>query len=238
MGKDRFWEHFDDKSKNYVDTVMDAERDFYEKSARFINDDLISGGTALDIGNGGIINYDSGRLAHLDCADIYSAPDAAAAYRDSAHIDFISADITDMRGIEDASYDAVIVQNVIHHLALGRYGDTYRNCVRAMNECVRVLKRGGKLIVCESTAKDWFEVLERLFYLPMVKCCDLIGFDRVYQYSRRSLRAILSNRIAFKTRIVREEDIGQGEYVLFLGRKIRSDVLPLSVAYFVVEKEE
>lgn len=41
--KDKFWEYFDDEQREYVRTIMEAEADYYEKSARKINMD-ISGG--------------------------------------------------------------------------------------------------------------------------------------------------------------------------------------------------
>ena len=32
MEKDKFWEYFDDESREYVQTIMDAEQDYYDKA--------------------------------------------------------------------------------------------------------------------------------------------------------------------------------------------------------------
>lgn len=40
MSKDKFWEYFDDDSREYVAAIMEAEKDFYEKSGKRIDDDL------------------------------------------------------------------------------------------------------------------------------------------------------------------------------------------------------
>lgn len=42
--KDKFWEYFDDESRAYVATIMDAEADYYEKAKNCINPHLKSGG--------------------------------------------------------------------------------------------------------------------------------------------------------------------------------------------------
>ncbi len=236
MDKDKFWEYFDDESREYVSTIMEAESDFYEMSAVFVNRDLQNGGVALDIGNGGIINYDAERLERLDCADIYLNKKIEQAYRDVPNISFIKADITDMHGISDASYDFVIVQNVIHHLAEESLKKTGENGRKAIRECMRVLKSGGKLIICESTVYQWFEKLERIFYPVMMRACDVIHFDRVYQYSAKSLYNLLRKELHGRAKLVRREDIGTGKYTLFLGRKIPSGLLPISVTYYVVKK--
>lgn len=36
MEKDKFWGYFDDKSREYVQTIMDAEGDYYDKVEKFI----------------------------------------------------------------------------------------------------------------------------------------------------------------------------------------------------------
>ncbi len=238
MDKDKFWEYFDDKSREYVKTIMDAEGDYYDKAEKFITPLLVPGGRVLDIGNGGILNYDYSQLKELLCADISVSKKIEEVYKKVPNVSFIESNIMDMKNIEDGRFDAVIVQKVIHHLAEKDYKTTRKNCVRAMRECVRVLKWGGCLIVCESTVKRWFECLEIAFFKPMLACCDLVKFDRVFQYSPFSLQKILSEELGDAARLERVDDIGTGEHVLFLGRKFPSWALPCSVTFYLVRKKE
>lgn len=236
--QDKFWEYFDDESRAYVATIMEAEGDYYEKAEKFISPCLKKNGKVLDIGNGGILNYDYEELGELVCADISVSKKVEEVYKDVPNISFIESNILDMKSVEDNRFDSVIVQKVIHHLAEKNYKTTRNNCVVAMKECVRVLKPGGTLIVCESTVKRWFECLEIAFFRIMLKCCDLVKFDRVYQYSPQSLEKLLKTELADVATVERVEDIGNGENVLFLGRKFPAWILPCSVTFYLVRKRE
>lgn len=236
MEKDKFWEYFDDESREYVRTIMDAEGDYYEKAEKFITPLLKEHGNVLDIGNGGILNYDYSSLNELVCADISVSKKVEEVYKDVPNVSFIESNIMDMKNVDSDRFDAVIVQKVIHHLAENDYKTTRANCIKAMNECIRVLKPGGVLIVCESTVKRWFECLEIAFFKPMLFCCDLVKFDRVFQYSPKSLEKLLGNDIDKIACLERCEDIGTGDHVLFLGRKFPSWILPCSVTFYLVRK--
>lgn len=237
MKSDRFWEYFDEDSREYVQTIMDIEGDYYERAEAFITPYLINGGSVLDIGNGGILNYDYSHLNELVCADITVSKKIEAIYKGVANVSFIESNIMDMKNIDDERFDAVIIQKVIHHLAERDYATTRENCVRAMRESIRVLKKGGCLIMCESTVKRWFECLEIAFFKPMLCCCDLIRFDRVFQYSTESLEKLLATELKEVADIEKVTDIGLGKHVLFLGRKFPSWLLPCSVTFYLIRKK-
>ncbi len=191
----------------------------------------------LDIGNGGILNYDYKKLNKLLCADIYISEKIKQKYQNVPNIAFAQTDIMNMKNIKDNVYDAVIVQKVIHHLAVPSYFETKKNAVRALRECIRVLKPSGKLIICESTVNGWFECLEVMFFPLMLKMCELMKFDKVYQYSPKSLERLIRSALKGRAKIERMQDIGVGKYVLFLGRKLPAKILPCSVTYYLIKKE-
>lgn len=238
MEKDKFWKYFDDESREYVQTVMNAEGDYYNKAEKFITPLLKKNSSVLDIGNGGILNYDYSSLKELFCADISVSKKIVDAYKDIPNITFIESNIMDMENIESGHFDAVIVQKVIHHLAENDYKTTKKNCLKASKECIRVLKPGGILIVCESTVKRWFEWLEIALFKPMMFCCDLVKFDRVFQYSPESLKKLFTIGLKDSAYFERIEDIGTGKHVLFLGRKFPSWMLPCSVTFYLIRKKD
>ena len=238
MEQDKFWEYFDEESRQYVETIMDAEGDYYEKAEKFITPLMTEEGSVLDIGNGGILNYDYSKLKELLCADISVSKKIEDVYRDVPNVYFIESNILNMENVESGRFDAVIVQKVIHHLAEDNYKKTRQNCIDAMRECIRVLKPGGYLIVCESTVKRWFERLEIAFFKMMMICCDFVKFDRVFQYAPDSLKELLKDELRDAAVLERVEDIGMGGHVLFLGRKFPSWMLPCSVTVYLVRKKE
>ncbi len=134
MKKDKFWEYFDDESREYVQTIMDAEGDYYDKAERFISPLLKDNWCVLDIGNGGILNYEYSTLKELVCADISVSRKIEEVYKDVPNVSFIESNIMDMSNVESNRFDAVIVQKVIHHLAENNYSTTRNNCIKAISK--------------------------------------------------------------------------------------------------------
>lgn len=118
---DKFWEYFDDESREYVQTILDAEGDYYDKAGKFITPQLVENGSVLDIGNGGILNYDYSGLKELVCADISVSKKVKEVYKTVPNVSFIESNIMKMDNIQTGRFDAVIVQKVIHHLAESNY---------------------------------------------------------------------------------------------------------------------
>lgn len=69
-----------------------------------------------------------------------------------------------MEDVLSGTYDAVIVQAVIHHLADTTYKRTCAQVRTAMAECLRILKPGATLLIMESTVAPWFAAIERFVY--------------------------------------------------------------------------
>ena len=71
----------------------------------------------------------------------------------------------------------------------------------------------------------------------MMFCCDLIKFDRVFQYSANSLKNLLEKEIEGIAILEQMSDIGTGKHILFLGRKFPSWFLPCSVSFYLIRKK-
>ena len=67
---------------------------------------------------------------------------------------------------------------------------------------------------------------------------DAVKFDRVFQYSPKSLRKLFAEEMKDIANLDRMEDIGTGEHMLFLGRKLPSWILPCSVTFYLVRKRD
>ena len=184
---ENYFEYFKD---DYADEIEAIQPQFYKNAAAYINavlDKLPPNCKCLDIGNGGVINYESDKIGELICADLSVSAKAVKRYADKSNIRFVAGNMLDLKEYENDYFDAVIVQTVIHHLADRHLKQTEKNVAKGINECMRVIKPGGRVLIVESTVAKWFEKLERLFY-PFMQCCfRIIKFDTVYQYSYCSL---------------------------------------------------
>ena len=65
--------YFESFVDEYADEIVSIQPEFYKNAGNHINKALSSlgkKGTVLDIGNGGVINYDFSHLNKLVCAEI------------------------------------------------------------------------------------------------------------------------------------------------------------------------
>jgi SAM-dependent methyltransferase len=114
----------------------------------------------LDIGNGGVFDYDTQLVEEIVGVDLFldeAAPE-------------VPANVTLRRGDAlaldepDAAYDGVLFVLVLHHLVSTDVDGTVENIGRAIGEARRVLAPGGKLIIVESCVSSRaFAVERRLF---------------------------------------------------------------------------
>lgn len=209
-------------------------RNFIRNTSLVINRALKNNDKVLDIGNGGIINYEFESLSLLHCTDITISNKASKRYEKFQNVEFIKANIMDMKGIDENTYDVVIVQAVLHHLAVKRLEDTYRNVDKAITECLRVLKPKGKLLIIESTVNSFLEVIERLLYYPMQLFFMMCKFDHVYQYSNNSL----INRIRkLGIEITCSQNISLDKYTWIMGKKVLTAITPCGAVYIEIEKK-
>ncbi len=226
--------YFDAHADSYADRIMAIQRTFYENSARLLNARLPENGTVLDMGNGGVINYDHRRLKRLDCADIVVSPSARARYADAPNIRFMKADVLDLGEIHDESYDAVILQAIIHHLAAPTYPKTLDRVRAALGECTRVLKPGGRLLVVESTVKPWFQGVERALFPAMELFFRLCRFGCVYQFSPASLRALLAGLGGLTLEDAEMIDVGPS--IWLMGRSVPTRLTPCGACFYALRK--
>lgn len=130
---------------------------------------------------------------------------------DSA-VNFDIGNILDLVGLNDETYDKVITTRVLINL-----GD-WENQLKALEECARVLKRGGLLLLSEATIQGWDQMNKFRFecglssipippfneYLDqdqVIKACqrlrlelwDLVNFSSTYYVGTRVLKHLVGN---------------------------------------------
>lgn len=228
--------YFESFVDEYADEIVSIQPEFYKNAGRLIDNALRSLGdrnTVLDIGNGGVINYNFHHLDKLVCADLSVSPKAQKKYEKFHNIKFCEANMLDLSQFEANTFDAVIIQTVIHHLAGKTLRQTEENVSKGLKECFRILKMGGALLIVESTVSRWFEILERICYPFMQLFFCLIRFDTVYQYSAHSLLRKLHN---LNYEIEEEKEIELDKYIWLCRKKVLTKITPCKAHWIVVRK--
>ena len=232
--KDDENEYWDRIADGYADEIMAIQPEFYHNSGALLDRELMPSWRVADIGNGGVINYGYRHLEKLDCIDLSPSATAAARYSGVPNVEFTQGNVFHLDGIDDGTYDAVILQCVIHHLAGDTFSATRDNTIRALRECHRILRPGGKLLIVESTVSPWFEKIERALYPLMQAFFKAIRFDAVYQWSAPSLIELVGSLRMGEIRS--SQPIEMGRWMWLLKKKVPNKITPCGAVWICLQK--
>lgn len=148
---------FFDSNARYSRNVGALET--YRQISRAINDHIVGARRVLDVGNGGVFDYDTGLVDQIVAVDLFldgtPTPSDRVAFRRG---DALALDEA------DGAFDLVLEVSVFHHLIGDDAESTMMNIRRAVSEAHRVLEPGGRLVVMEScVSRRAFAVERRLF---------------------------------------------------------------------------
>jgi SAM-dependent methyltransferase len=119
----------------------------------------------LDVGNGGVFQYDTGLVGSVVAVDLFLDRAPPASF--PANVTARAGDALDLDE-PDGRYDAVLESLLYHHLVGTNADDMVRNVRLAIAEAARVLKPGGRLVVAESCVPRWFYAIERRLFKGLV----------------------------------------------------------------------
>jgi SAM-dependent methyltransferase len=174
----------------------------------------------LDIGNGGVFDYDTQLVPEIVGVDLFldeAAPD-------------VPENVTLRRGdalaLEepDAAYDGVLFVLVLHHLVSSDVDGTVENIRRAIGEARRVLDRGGKLIIVESCVSARAFAIERRLFgaLRVVASTRLMDHPPTLQLPPGAIEAMLREHFDE----VQVKPIAVGRVLLQFGRRWPTALTP------------
>ena len=219
-------EYFDANPTHFKNAVKEYPI-MYREAAEQINKHIK--GIILDIGSGGIINYDVTKAKTVILADI------TRANRDRAekNVIFINGDMRKL-GIEDEKIDRVVMQHLLHHLADNTLKKTLQNLKQGFRETNRVVKKGGKIIIIEGCVPPFFDYLQRILFPINKKLYKWIfSFPMVLQYSREKIVRELKKE-GFVIESV--EVIKDGDVLPIFGLNLPRKYIPLK-HYCIIAKK-
>jgi ubiquinone/menaquinone biosynthesis C-methylase UbiE len=185
----------------------------------------------LDVGNGGVFDYDTSRVDEVVGVDLFLG-DATASPDVPANVTLRYGDALDLPE-PDSAYDGVLLSSVLHHLISTDVEGTVANVRRAIGEAHRVLQPGGKLIVMESCVPGWFYAFERRLFgaLRLVASTRLMKHPATLQLTPAAIEQILRER--FPEVVVRR--IPVGALILQFGYRWPTLLTPARPYLFIAE---
>lgn len=194
-----------------------------------ISQELLGVGRLLDVGNGGVFEYDTGLVDEITAVDLFLDDIDPATVPTNVRLRQGS-----VLALEDPAetYDAVLLAMVIHHLTGPDARSTVANVEQAIRECTRVLKPGGKLVVADAFVPGWFFRLETLAF-PLLRLAPrAVGHPPAMQHTLKRTGSLMARGLAG----VRSRRIPTGAFLLIYGLPVPVLLTPTRPALIVGHK--
>ena len=217
---------FLDEHQNYRALVESI--DTYAAISLALNIKLQGIGRLLDIGNGGVFDYDTSHIGEIVGLDLFfdNLPSNIRLPKNVKMVQGSALDIPkNLYG-----FDGVVVVMMIHHLVGKTVNDCIANTQQLLYEAHRVLRPGGKLVIMESCIPSWFFAFEKIVFEPATWVIEkTISHPSTLQYTSGFLLEMIKK--AGFTQTTRE-NIPKGKYVIQYGVKVPSWVTPVQPVLF------
>lgn len=186
----------------------------------------------LDIGNGGVFEYDTNLVGSIVALDLF-LDDLTETYVPPSNVTLKTGSALDIR--ENAeSFDGVLMVMLIHHLVGATVRESMANARRAISQAYRVLSPGGRLIIVESCVPAWFYAFERAVFsiaVPIIEAT--LPHPATVQYSPSVLAGMIQNATGCE---VSTKAIPVGRWLLQFGYKFPAALTPARPYRFLITK--
>jgi SAM-dependent methyltransferase len=220
--------HFD-SNERYAQQVASMET--YRQIRATIDQEIVGARRMLDIGNGGVFDYDTSLAEQIVGVDLFldgTPPDL------DEHITLRRGDALAL-GEADASYDTVLVNSVFHHLIGVDVDSTLWNISRAIAEAHRVLKPGGRLVVMESCVSARAFAVERHLFTPLrlLARTPLMSHPATLQFPPATIAKLIGERFAK----VKRTPIPTGRWIIQFSHRWPTALTPARPYLFTARRQ-
>ncbi|HVS26535.1 MAG TPA: class I SAM-dependent methyltransferase [Burkholderiales bacterium] len=177
----------------------------------------------LDVGNGGVFDYDTFVVGHVIGLDLF-LDQLPTDMQIPQNVTMETGDALNIPKA-DNSFDGVVMVMLLHHLVGNSVTQCTANLERAISEAFRVLHPGGKLVIVESCVPLWFYRFEKLVFPLAVPVINrLLTHPPAFQYTVDYISAVIRNLFGTDPTVTR---IPKGKYVLQFGFKFPARFTPV-----------
>jgi SAM-dependent methyltransferase len=215
---------FFDANERYARLV--GSLDTYRAIRLVLNRELKGVRRLLDVGNGGVFDYDLGLVEQVVAVDLFL--DGAGAGK-HGHVTFRFGDALALEE-PDADYDLVLQNQLFHHLVGTDVDSTMANIHQAVREAHRVLESDGRLVVIESCVPaSAFAIERRLFGgLRWLAQTPLMSHPATLQFPPETIAELIRDRFGNVT----VTQIPLGRWVLHFGLRWPAVLTPARLYRF------
>ena len=205
--------------------------DTYAAISQAVSHKLQGIGRLLDIGNGGVLVYDSSQMKEVIGLDLF-LDNLPAGIIFPENVRMVQGSALDIpKDLKD--FDGVVMVMLIHHLVGKTVNDSISNTRQLLSETRRVLRPGGKLVIMESCIPNWFFTFEKIVFEPATWVIEkLIKHPSTLQYSPDFLFDLIEEA-GFQN--VKKEFVPKGKHVIQYGFKVPSWITPVVPVLFTAD---
>lgn len=207
--------------------------DSYKAMSLALNQQLYGMSKVLDIGNGGVFDYDTKLVSQIVGLDLF-LDDLPKELALPTNVHMVQGSALDIPN-QLIGFDAVLMVMLIHHLVGETVPICEANVRKSFSEAHKAISPGGKLIVMDSCVPFWFYIFERtVFRLAAWLISRLIKHPPVLQYTSNAVIQMMS-----ESGFSRIESIAipKGCYILQFGVKFPAWLTPTQPTLFIGYKD-
>ncbi len=223
---------FRDQMSSYRQKIEHLET--YARIRACINEAIAGAGRLVDIGNGGVCDYDTTLVREITAIDLFF-DEMPPGYIKPANVKLKKGSALEVPE-PDRSFDCAVLAMLIHHLVGKDVEECIQNIKRAIREAYRVLRPGGLLVVSESCVAPWFYGFERLvFPLASPVIARVTGHPATIQYPSQMLRQEIEDIFQAPVEV---KEITRGAWILQYGYQFPSVLTPARPFQFCVRRPQ
>jgi SAM-dependent methyltransferase len=223
---------FFDNLNKYNNSVKNI--DTYKTIHDFISAEVAGTNDLLDIGNGGVFDYDTSGVRSITAVDLFlgDIPADVIAQHFPSNCRPVQGSALALPQL-DGKFDVVLMVMLLHHLTGTDWKSSWDNAKLAIDEAWRVLKPGGHLLIVESCIPRWFFHIEKPALWILSRAVKSVFSHPVTLQFPADMIAKQLEQLSASVTVTK---IPKGKFVLQFGLKFPSFVTPVMPFAFAATK--